>query len=430
MDDPQMRVRQRSGELSGGLRQRALIAQATVLNPALVIADEPTTALDATVQAQILKLLQSFKDKGRGLIIISHDLSVVAELADEVAVMKSGRIVESGRTSEVMTNPQHAYTQALLDAVPSVAKEPRRGVAAAAEGGAPGAEGVAQGADSVEPAKTGQRPSALDPSAPALEATGLFKSYPQPGGGSRQVVHDVSFTLERGRTLGIVGESGSGKSTTARIALGLSRADGGTVTLGGLQWSGIPEMERRRHRPDIQLVNQDPLSSFDPRFTVERVLSDALHAGGIGTRSDRTDRAAALLEQVGLAREVLRRRPLTLSGGQRQRVAIARALATEPQVLLLDEPVSALDVSIQAQVLDLLEDLQRSLGLSYLFISHDLGVIQQVSDDVLVLKDGQTVEYGAAGDIFTNPQHEYTQQLLAAVPALPQRANKTTGGQA
>ncbi|WP_026819018.1 dipeptide ABC transporter ATP-binding protein [Arthrobacter castelli] len=424
VDDPQLRRRQLSGELSGGLRQRALIAQATVLNPSLVIADEPTTALDATVQAQILKLLQSFKDKGRGLIIISHDLSVVAELADEVAVMKSGRIVESGRTSEVLTNPRHAYTQALLDAVPSAAKERRRDVAAAS-----GAGSSAPGADSMEPAKTG-RPSDLDPNAPALQATGLSKRYPQPGGASRQVVRDVSFTVERGRTLGIVGESGSGKSTTARIALGLSRADGGTVTLGGLQWSGIPEKERRRHRPDIQLVNQDPLSSFDPRFTVERVLCDALHAGGIGTRRDRTERAAALLEQVGLARDVLRRRPLTLSGGQRQRVAIARALATEPQVLLLDEPVSALDVSIQAQVLDLLEDLQRRLGLSYLFISHDLGVIQQVSDEVLVLKDGQTVEYGTAGDIFTHPQHEYTQQLLAAVPTLPQRENKPTGGQA
>ncbi|GAB3517419.1 ATP-binding cassette domain-containing protein [Arthrobacter monumenti] len=408
IDDPRVRVRQRSGELSGGLRQRALIAQATVLNPALVIADEPTTALDATVQAQILTLLKSFKEKGRGLIIISHDLAVVAELADEVAVMKSGRIVESGRTAEVLTNPRHEYTQALLDAIPSPRKTIR--------------------STSTAPVKTGQRPSGLNPNAPALQATGLFKGYPQPGGGSRQVVRDVSFTLERGRTLGIVGESGSGKSTTARIALGLSRADAGTVTLGGLQWSGIPEKERLPHRPDIQLVNQDPLSSFDPRFTVERVLADALHAGGISTRSDRTGRAGALLDQVGLPREVLRRRPLTLSGGQRQRVAIARALATEPQVLLLDEPVSALDVSIQAQVLDLLEDLQRRLGLSYLFISHDLGVIQQVSDEVLVLKDGQTVEYGGAHDIFTNPQHEYTQQLLAAVPALPQRANKTTAG--
>lgn len=444
IDDPQVRIRQRSGELSGGLRQRALIAQATVLNPALVIADEPTTALDATVQAQILTLLKSFKDKGRGLIIISHDLAVVAELADEVAVMKSGRIVESGRTAEVLTNPQHAYTQALLDAIPSPRKTAGRNdqpvppssdttvVATTPDTTAvtttPDTDQA--GSDITSPAKTGQRPSELDPNAPALQATGLFKSYPQPGGGSRQVVRDVSFTLERGRTLGIVGESGSGKSTTARIALGLSRADGGTVTLGGLQWSGIPEKERRRHRPDIQLVNQDPLSSFDPRFTVERVVGDALHAGGIGTRSDRTDRAAALLDQVGMPRDVLRRRPLTLSGGQRQRVAIARALATEPQVLLLDEPVSALDVSIQAQVLDLLEDLQRRLGLSYLFISHDLGVIQQVSDEVLVLKDGQTVEYGDAHDIFTNPRHEYTQQLLAAVPALPQRANKTTGGPA
>jgi peptide/nickel transport system ATP-binding protein len=409
--DPELRARQRSGELSGGLRQRALIAQATVLNPRLVIADEPTTALDATVQAQILELLEGLKEQGRGLVFISHDLAVVAHLADEIAVMQGGRIVESGRAAEVLANPRHEYTKALIDAIPSGAAKGARLSTAAR----------------VQVAAEPDRATEFSETAPALEARGLAKSYPGPGGTHRTVVDDVSFTLGRGKTLGIVGESGSGKSTTARIALGLTRPDAGTVTLGGFPWSGagadeVGEGQRRRHRPDIQLVNQDPLSSFDPRFSVGRVIVDALDAGSIGTPRDRTTRALDLLAQVGLPASLFDRRPLTLSGGQRQRVAIARALALQPRVLLLDEPVSALDVSIQAQVLDLLADLQEQLGLSYLFISHDLGVIHHVSDDVLVMKDGRVVESGTAADLFANPQTDYTRQLLAAVPELPARA--------
>ncbi|MGF9664027.1 ABC transporter ATP-binding protein [Arthrobacter crystallopoietes] len=409
--DPELRARQRSGELSGGLRQRALIAQATVLNPQLVIADEPTTALDATVQAQILELLEGLKEQGRGLIFISHDLAVVGHLADEIAVMQGGRIVESGRAAEVLANPRHEYTKALIDAIPSGAAKGTR---------------LSTG-PRVQVAAEPDRATEFSETAPALEARGLAKSYLGPGGTRRTVVDDVSFTLERGKTLGIVGESGSGKSTTARIALGLTRPDAGTVTLGGFAWSGagadeVSEEQRRRHRPDIQLVNQDPLSSFDPRFSVGRVILDALDAGSIGTPRDRTTRALDLLDQVGLPASLFDRRPLTLSGGQRQRVAIARALALQPRVLLLDEPVSALDVSIQAQVLDLLADLQEQLGLSYLFISHDLGVIHHVSDDVLVMKDGRVVESGTAAELFANPQTDYTRQLLAAVPELPARA--------
>ncbi|WP_336713902.1 ABC transporter ATP-binding protein [Arthrobacter sp. USHLN218] len=409
--DPQLRARQRSGELSGGLRQRALIAQATVLNPQLVIADEPTTALDATVQAQILELLEGLKEQGRGLIFISHDLAVVGRLADEIAVMQGGRIVESGRAAEVLADPRHEYTKALIDAIPSGAAKGTRLSAAAR----------------VRAAAEPDRATEFSETAPALEARGLSKSYPGPGGTRRTVVDDVSFTLGRGKTLGIVGESGSGKSTTARIALGLTRPDAGTVTLGGFAWAGagadeVGEEQRRRHRPDIQLVNQDPLSSFDPRFSVGRVITDALDAGSIGTPRDRTQRALDLLARVGLPASLFDRRPLTLSGGQRQRVAIARALALQPRVLLLDEPVSALDVSIQAQVLDLLADLQEQLGLSYLFISHDLGVIHHVSDDVLVMKDGRVVESGTAAELFANPQTDYTRQLLAAVPELPARA--------
>lgn len=408
--DPEVRAKQRSGELSGGLRQRALIAQATVLNPQLVIADEPTTALDATVQAQILELLAGLKEQGRGLVFISHDLAVVSHLADEIAVMQGGRIVESGRATEVLSNPRHEYTRALIDAIPSGAAKGSR-----LSAGAPASV-------STRPDRTTQ----FSQTAPAIVARDLVKSYPGPGGARRTVVDGVSFTLERGRTLGIVGESGSGKSTTARIALGLTQPDAGSVTLGGFAWSGtgpdqVSEEQRRRHRPDIQLVNQDPLSSFDPRFSVGRVITDALEAGSIGTAGDRTERAVTLLDQVGLPPSLFNRRPLTLSGGQRQRVAIARALALQPRVLLLDEPVSALDVSIQAQVLDLLADLQSQLGLSYLFISHDLGVIHHVSDNVLVMKDGRVIEAGTAADIFTNPQTDYTRQLLAAVPELPTR---------
>ncbi|MHA7181394.1 dipeptide ABC transporter ATP-binding protein [Arthrobacter sp. MDB2-24] len=443
--DPEVRARQRSGELSGGLRQRALIAQATVLNPQLVIADEPTTALDATVQAQILELLAGLKEQGRGLIFISHDLAVVSHLADEIAVMQNGRIVESGRASEVLGNPRHEYTRQLIDAVPSAAGKGTR----------------LSAVPRVSVTSRPTRLSAFSDAAPALEARNLVKTYASPDGTRRTVVDDVSFTVPAGKTLGIVGESGSGKSTTARIALGLTEPDAGTVTLGGLPWVGhvegtagvhadrsdsrerrpsrlsgsvggrrargataaasVTEDLRRPHRPDIQLVNQDPLSSFDPRFSVGRVITDALDAGAVGTPGERRDRAAELLGQVGLPLDLIERRPLTLSGGQRQRVAIARALALQPRVLLLDEPVSALDVSIQAQVLDLLADLQEQLGLSYLFISHDLGVIHHVSDDVLVLKDGRVVESGSAEAIFTTPTTDYTRALLAAVPEMPER---------
>ncbi|ABS03653.1 dipeptide ABC transporter ATP-binding protein [Kineococcus radiotolerans] len=388
------RAGQRPDELSGGLRQRALIASAIALDPELVIADEPTTALDVTVQAQVLDLLEQQKRRGVAIVLISHDLSVVARLADRVLVMAGGVVVESGPTADVLSDPQHEYTRALIAAVPG---EHSRG------------ERLSPAPVAVLPAPRREQRSGV-----VLQAEGLVKRYATRQG-THTAVDGVSFALHAGRTLGIVGESGSGKSTTARLALALTRPDAGTVHLLGQAWSEVPEKARRARRREISVVQQDPLSSFDPRWTVERILLDALPGQFQG---DRGVRVRELLQQVGLTEEVLPRFPLTLSGGQRQRVSIARALAPEPSIIVLDEAVSALDVSVQAQVLDLLSDLQRELGLAYLFISHDLGVIYHVSDDVLVMKDGVVVERGTATDIFERPQQPYTRELVSALPRL------------
>ncbi len=401
--EPRLRARQRPDQLSGGLRQRALIASALALSPGLVIADEPTTALDATVQAQILEVLQEIKARGDSLLIISHDLAVVAQLADEVLVLRHGVTVEQGPTEQVLRNPHHPYTRALLDAVPA---EHARGTRLS-----PG-----------QPAVNGLPRSGAD-SPLLLRASGLGKRYIGPDHQSRQVVDDVSFELRAGRTLGIVGESGSGKTTVARMVLGLLEPDAGRVEFLGQPWTAagserVTEKQRRLHRRDISVIYQDPLSSFDPRWNVGQILADALDVAGFQA-GQHAARISQLLEQVRLPAELATRRPLQLSGGQRQRVAIARAIASNPKVIICDEPVSALDVSVQAQVLDLLADLQASLGLAYLFISHDLGVIRHVSDQVLVMRHGKVVESARVEDLFDNPQHEYTRRLLGAVPRLP-----------
>jgi peptide/nickel transport system ATP-binding protein len=396
--EPELRARQRPEELSGGLRQRALIASAIALDPKLLIADEPTTALDVTIQAQILELLAQSKERGRALITISHDLAVVARLADRVAVMKDGRIVEQGPTSRVLNAPEHPYTKALLDAVPAVHSKGTR-------------------LSSLPPAaiKSGaQRPKVAGET--LVQANHLVKRYNGPDRIARTVVDDVSLELRAGETLGVVGESGSGKTTTARMVLALVDPDAGEVLLRGAPWTRLRERERRDRRREIGVVYQDPLSSFDPRWSAGRVVEDALSRTAYPRASQRRARVLELLEYVGLESEHLERRPLQLSGGQRQRVAIARALAPDPAVLVCDEPVSALDVSIQAQILDLLADLQEQLGLAYLFISHDLGVVHHVSDRVMVMKDGRVVEHGTAEQVFGNPKHEYTRQLLAALP--------------
>jgi len=392
--EPEVRARQYPWQLSGGLRQRALIASAIACQPRLLIADEPTTALDATVQAQILDLLEQLRERDNSLLMVSHDLAVVARLADWVAVMRGGAVVEQGSAEQILQDPQDPYTQRLLSAARAVHFQRPVGPALA----------LVENAVSEQPV--------------LLEARGLGKSFKGPDGQLREVLKDVSLTLRAGQTLGVVGESGSGKSTLGRILLGLERPEHGSVQFDGEDWLGLSGEQQRRARQGIQVVFQDPLASFDPRFTVLRVLSEALAQAGVPRGLRRTE-AARLLERVQLPTALLDRRPLELSGGQRQRIAIARALAMKPRVLVLDEPVSALDVSVQARILALLAELKAELNLACLFISHDLGVVEQVSDQVLVMQGGRVVEQGSAAQVLRQPRHAYTRALLDAVPHLP-----------
>ncbi|UGQ12683.1 ABC transporter ATP-binding protein [Yinghuangia sp. ASG 101] len=420
--DPEHRARQYPHQLSGGLRQRALIASALAGGPELVIADEPTTALDVTVQARILTLLGRLRDAGTAILLISHDLAAVARLADRIAVMRDGEIVEQGPAHRVLGAPEHACTKALLAAVPSAhAKGTRL---------SPG----------TEPATPRPRVRASrtppDPSASLLDVRSVGKRFRSPDGTWHEAVRDVSFAVAPGEILGVVGESGSGKTTVARIVLGLTEPDTGTVEFAGRAWGGARERDRRALRPRIQTVQQDPLGSFDPRYTVRRIVGEAVRAlpgspaeeahraSGRGAaltarRRERAARVAELLGLVGLSADLMARRARELSGGQRQRVAIARALATDPDLIVCDEPVSALDVSVQAQILDLLADIRAESAVALLFISHDLGVIRHISDRVLVMKDGRVVESGEGEAIFTEPRHPYTRALLAAVPRTP-----------
>ncbi len=409
LPEPALRATQRPDELSGGMRQRAVIASAVALRPRLLIADEPTTALDTTVQARILELLDRLREQGTAVLLISHDLAVVSRLASHIAVMHDGQFVESGTTREVLSEPRHSYTRSLIAAIPSGRARGSRLTAAAP---APVAS-AAPLAFPVPPAST-----ASPVSGPVLVARGLGRRF-----GSRVAVDDVSFGLDRGMTLGVVGESGSGKTTIARLALALDRPDAGSVELLGSPWSAATERERRARRPRIGAIYQDALSSFDPRLTVGQILADALDRGH--SRGHSRGRSAAtknavseLLYQVGLDPALAARRPRLLSGGQQQRVAIARAIAPRPDILVCDEPVSSLDVLVQAQVLDLLDELQQAHRLSYLFISHDLGVVRHMSDSVLVMREGRVVEHGPTEEVFSSPRHEYTGMLLAAAPRL------------
>ncbi len=389
MDDPEVRGKQYPNELSGGLRQRALIASAIAANPQLIIADEPTTALDVTVQAQVIELLKARRDAGTALLIISHDLAVVSSIADRILVMNNGELVEQGSAEQVLGHPQNAYTKMLIAAVPSRDANPWNEWA-------------------------GQRPEgAVD--SPLIQASGLSKAFKAPGGKRRLAVRDVDFQLYHGDKLGIVGESGSGKSTLARLLLGLTEPDAGEVSVDGHRWGGSRADRELRRR--IQFVAQDPTGSFDPRYTVDEIIREPLRLAGV-SREEQEARIAELLELTALGPDVLSAHPRELSGGQRQRVSIARALALRPEVLVCDEPVSALDVSVQAQILNLLNDLSRRTGTSLIFISHDLAVVHQLVDRVIVMKDGRIVESGPVDAVFETPGHPYTQKLMAAIPRL------------
>jgi len=414
LPDAAVRARQYPHELSGGMRQRVLIAIAIIGDPALIIADEPTSALDVTVQRQILDHLDALKrERGASLLLITHDLGVAADRADRIVVMTDGRIVEQGTPAEVLRSPRHPYTRRLIAAAPSLntstpdAEIPRRD---AAEGGADrrtdaAAPAIVRGADS---------PASV---VPVLEVDGLVKEFVLPGGGAVQrAVDGVGFRVERGRTLALVGESGSGKTTTARLALRLTDPTAGRVRVDGVDVTALAGRPLRALRRRVQLVQQNPYAALNPRWSVETIVTDPLRAFGVGSRAGRRARAAELLDLVALPASALRRRPADLSGGQRQRVAIARALAIEPELLVLDEPVSALDVSIQHQILTLLTEIQREKGLGYLFISHDLAVVRQIAHTVGVMRRGRLVEIGEVDHVFASPAHEYTRSLLDAIP--------------
>ncbi|KFX04091.1 ABC transporter ATP-binding protein [Pectobacterium betavasculorum] len=402
--DPENRAAQYPHELSGGLRQRALIASALAAGPQLLIADEPTTALDATVQKQVLKVFTALAQAGHGVLLITHDLAVVADVADRVIVMQQGSLVEGGEARQLLSAPTHPYTRKLLAAIPTAST---RGKWLA--GVDPLQNGIAPSAASL-PANHARTDDTI-----ALTADQISVSFKRPDGSRMQAVNQVSLQIKRGETLGIVGESGSGKTTLGKVILALQKPDSGEVRLSGNAWSVLTERERRPLRARIQTITQDPLSSFDPQFTVAQILRQPLRLRRDLSDDEKQRRILTLLEYVGLTPDLLTRRPTALSGGQRQRVSIAQALASDPDILICDEPVSALDVTTQAQVLDLLVALQRQLGLTMLFISHDLGVVQHMSHRIAVMKDGDIVETGPVEQIFNQPQHPYTRLLLSTV---------------
>jgi len=372
--------------LSGGQRQRVMIAMALALGPSVLVADEPTTALDVTTQMQILRLIRALQERrGTGVLFITHDFGVVAEIADRVAVMQHGRVVEQGEARRVLDAPAHPYTRALVAAVPHGRARPRTAVGA-----------------------------------PALMLTGVAKAFRRGGGLFRRgkpvvAVADATFTLARGETLGLVGESGSGKSTLARCVVRLVEPDRGSVTFGGTDLLPLGRAAMRPFRSRIQMVFQDPYASLNPRRRVGDIIAEGPVTHGV-KRAEALRRARALLALVQLDPGAMERFPHEFSGGQRQRIGIARALALEPELLVADEPVSALDVSVQAQILALLDDIRRRLGLTMLFITHDLRVAAQVCDRIAVMREGRIVELGETAQVFGAPSHPYTRALLDAIP--------------
>ena len=391
LSQPELRAKQYPHELSGGMRQRVLIAIAIALKPSLIIADEPTSALDVTVQRHILDLIDDLRrEYGTAVLLVTHDLGIAADRSDRLIVLQHGRIQEQGRTADILRNPQSSYTRRLLADAPSLNARPKRSPPHASVSAAP--------ADDI------------------IVVDRLVQDFGTGSDGSFRAVDDVSFRVRRGSTHAIVGESGSGKTTTIRIVSAFQRPTSGQVVIDGLDLSSLRGETLRLFRKKIQLVYQNPYGSLDPRQTIERIVEEPLLNFERLPRRERLAKVAATLEKVRLPTDLLQRRPHALSGGQRQRVAIARALVLDPQILVLDEAVSALDVTVQAQILDLLDELQRELGLTYLFVSHDLAVVRQIADTVSVLNGGRLVETGGVEDVFSNPKSPYTRELIDAVP--------------
>jgi peptide/nickel transport system ATP-binding protein len=491
MPDPERVAGQYAHELSGGMRQRAMIAAALACEPRLLIADEPTTALDVTIQRDILELIDDLRaELGMAVILVTHDLGVIAGRAERVAVMYGGRIIEHAATAELIGGPRHPYTEALFDALPELAgpaarslysipgRPPDLTATTAGCSFAPRCRYVQDWCSSHEPVLDGDHPghtyscffpvqfagpaapagrpvsawaaatargqaggrgpapapSAAGPAAPLLRVSGLVKDYPVGGGllragslrtgslhrarASVSAVADVSFELAAGQTFGLVGESGCGKTSIARLLVGLERADAGSIVLSGTDLTALPPRQLRAHRSGIQLMFQDAFASLDPRMRVSSILREPLAIQKTVRRRGHRRQVARILDEVGLPPDAASRHPREFSGGQRQRLALARALIQRPSLIVADEPVSALDVSVQAQILNLMRKLQRQYGLSYLFISHDLSVVRYMADTIGVMYLGKLVEVGPAEDICSSPGHPYTAGLIDAVPAV------------
>jgi len=410
--EPRARVDSYPHELSGGQQQRVMIAMAIACEPKLLIADEPTTALDVTVQRQILELVARLQEKHRmSVLFISHDLGVVGEIADQVVVMKDGVIRETGAVDRIFAAPQDSYTKALLACRPRLDVKPRR---------LPVIDDFMQ-LDGGTPAVLPDRTARATSPQPLIVARGLRKEYRLKTGifarKTIEAVKEASFELHRGRTLGVVGESGSGKTTVGMLLMRLIDATAGEVRYDGTDLLKLSPRDLLPYRRKIQIIFQNPYASLNPRFTVGQILVEPMKIHGIGASdADRLERAVALIKRVGLPAEAVHKYPHEFSGGQRQRIAIARVLSMQPEVIICDESVSALDVSVQATVLNLLLDLQDEFGISYIFISHDLAVVKYMADDMLVMNQGAIVERGDAEAIYRNPQHEYTRKLLGSIP--------------
>ncbi|MFC7677887.1 dipeptide ABC transporter ATP-binding protein [Paenibacillus sp. GCM10028914] len=387
------RYNQYPHEFSGGMRQRVMIGIALACRPALLIADEPTTALDVTIQAQILNLMKNMQERfGTSIILITHDLGVVAGMCDRVAVMKDGLIVETGTTEEIFENPQHPYTLKLLNALPRLDEKKK-----------------------PKPAPLILTGSDLE--RPLLEVKSLKQYFDMGKGKVLKAVNDISFHINAGETLGVVGESGCGKSTTGRAILRLHQPTGGEVLYKGMAVNRLTTSEMKKMRQHMQMIFQDPYASLNPRLKVLDIIGEALDVHKLsGSKQERRKRVEELLDMVGLDPAFALRYPHEFSGGQRQRIGIARALAVEPKFIVCDEPLSALDVSIQSQIVKLLEELQHRLGLTYLFIAHDLSMVKHISDRVAVMYMGKIVELAESEELYSNPQHDYTKSLLSAIP--------------